>query len=53
MQSIFLNLKTKTLRASSLRSYKSNVNVFKTWLRKNRKGIKLITEIQKKDVVTF
>jgi len=47
-------IKKKTLRESSLRSYKSHLNVFSVWLKeKERKGITHINEIDRKFVNAF
>ena len=48
-----LSLKTRTLRVSSLRSYKSHINRFNAWINKEYKELKYISEIQKKHVVDF
>jgi integrase len=48
-----LSLKSRTLRVSSLRSYKSHINRFNAWINKEYKELKLISDIQKKHVVEF
>ena len=48
-----LGLKTRTLRVSSLRSYKSHINRFNSWINKEYKELKYISEIEKKHVVEF
>ena len=46
-------VKEQTLRASSLRSYKSHIKIFKNWITTNNPQIKYITEIDKTIVVSF
>ena len=48
-----LAIKMKTLRDSSIRSYKSHINVFKAWLDANHKDVKYMGTIDKKLVFEF
>lgn len=46
-------IKVKTLRESSLRSYRSHVKIFREWLEKEHKNIKYLSHIKKNTVTTF
>lgn len=46
-------LKLKTLQDSSLRSYGSHVRIFKEWLKKEKKDIKFINQINRSIVSEF
>lgn len=48
-----IELKKKTLQESSLRSYGSHMRIFKEWLKKEKKGIKFINQINRSIVSEF
>jgi integrase len=48
-----LAIKKKTLRDSSIRSYKSHINVFRAWLDKNHPDVRYMVEVDKKLVFEF